>query len=196
MIHHLLHSMPILLSATALAASFVVLFVGRRMGRIAFRHALAPALFLGAHGAVGLVMFLGRELGISHQSVGTIATMLDATSIALIVWMLVDAASAIAQVRAELHASRIRAREYERARRDYETLMRHRIANPLQVLSGGVATLRELDEVLDATDRGTLLAAMADAARQVEHAALAPDPISVEEHGLAGRPRLAIAAAS
>lgn len=189
MFEHLLHHVPVAMSVAALLAAAVVLQFGRRIGGRGVRHALAPALFLGAHGLVGVTMFAGRELGAPREQIGTIAATLDIMSVALLVWMLVDAWSAIASVRAELGASRIREREYERARLDYERLMRHRIANPLQVVSGGITTLTELDDVLSDADRVMLLAAMAEAAQQVEHVALAPDPISVEERGLAGRPQ-------
>jgi hypothetical protein len=193
--HELTHLLPIAFSTAAVIAACLVLITGQRLGPRTLRHALAPSLFLGAHGLVGLVLFTGRELGMARSHVGTIAATLDVASIALLAWMLVDAAGAVAQVRAELQASRLREREYERARRDYEILMRHRIANPLAVLGGGVRTLEELDGVLSAADRAQLLRAMAQAAEQVEHAALAPDPVAPEERGLAGRPCVRLAPA-
>jgi signal transduction histidine kinase len=81
-----------------------------------------------------------------------------------------------------------RANEYERALRDYRRLARHRIANPLAVVRGGAATLRELE--LDEAQRAEIVRAIEEAALELERVALHPEPERPEERGLRPRPEL------
>lgn len=69
--------------------------------------------------------------------------------------------------------------EYSRALLDYTQLVRHRIANPLTAVIGGVQTL--LDVELDRATRRELLQAMLASARRLEEVALHPERISREE---------------
>lgn len=90
-----------------------------------------------------------------------------------------------------LHASKEQAehsaREYERALHDYTRVMRHRLANPLTAIRGGVTTLREVD--LPEQDRRRLLQAIDEQARELESVALHPERAGVEEHELDAVPR-------
>lgn len=80
--------------------------------------------------------------------------------------------------------------EYRRALRDYTQLTRHRLANPLTALTGGVATLIDLDGVLDAETRMQVLHAMRDTAERLERAVLHPELVSDEEVELRPVPEL------
>ena len=76
--------------------------------------------------------------------------------------------------------------EYSRALVDYRRLARHRLANPLTVLRGGITALRSLD--LNPRERDEVLDALEDACRKLEHVALDPQPLSPEERGLEPKP--------
>ena len=80
------------------------------------------------------------------------------------------------------------AREYERARRDYEQLVRHRIANPLAVVQGVALTLRDHPE-LPADTRRSLVASLVAASDELVDVSLEPEQRSAEEHGLQAVPR-------
>ena len=94
----------------------------------------------------------------------------------------------------ELHQSREPARqaaeEYHRALLDYNQLVRHRIANPLTAIGGGIRTL--LNHDLDGTTQRQLLAAMLEKAQELERVALDPAVIRAEEALLAPAPRRAV----
>lgn len=78
------------------------------------------------------------------------------------------------------------AAEYRRALLDYTQLVRHRIANPLTAITGGIETLlaRELDP---ATQRA-LLQAMREMAGELARVALNPETSRPEEDGLSPSP--------
>ena len=102
-----------------------------------------------------------------------------------------DAHQAAKRMRVALRISRATATEYERARRDYEQLMRHRIANPLAVVDGGIDTLLRYGDQIDDSTRRDLLLAMADSTRRLRD--FTPDPASrtTEEVNLHATPRFA-----
>jgi signal transduction histidine kinase len=83
----------------------------------------------------------------------------------------------------------IKEAEYERALVDYRRLMRHRIANPLTALRGGIQSLRDLH--LSREDQAILVDSVLEAVGRLEHVALNPSPLGKEEAALEGRPRLA-----
>jgi signal transduction histidine kinase len=83
----------------------------------------------------------------------------------------------------------LKEREYERALTDYRRLMRHRVANPLAALRGGVQSLRELPN-LGHEEQQTLLENVYEATRRLENVAFDPSPLSGEEKPFGGRPQL------
>jgi signal transduction histidine kinase len=88
-------------------------------------------------------------------------------------------------VRGALHTideAAIRAREYERARRDYASLLRHRIANPLMTIEGAARTLRAHRG--DDESREQLLDTIVEASESLEKISLDPQLKSPEEMGL------------
>lgn len=80
------------------------------------------------------------------------------------------------------------AREYERARHDYEQLVRHRIANPLAVVQGIALTLHDHPE-LPADTRRSLVASLVAASEELVDVSLEPTQRSLEEHELHAVPR-------
>lgn len=93
-------------------------------------------------------------------------------------------------LQAQLHDAkepvRQAAAEYRRALLDYTQLVRHRIANPLTAITGGIETLLARD--LDAPTRTALLEAMLQMADELGRIALHPEVIRPEETGLAPSP--------
>ncbi len=81
-----------------------------------------------------------------------------------------------------------RGAEYERALRDYRQLIRHRMANPLQVICGMSRTLLEREELDTETSRG-MLEHILEQANRLERIALDPVTLTVEEAELRPRPR-------
>ena len=76
--------------------------------------------------------------------------------------------------------------EYERALADYRALARHRLANPLVAIRGGIETLRARE-----LDRETTLAILSDIAQEaerLERIALDPSATRAEEQDLRPRP--------
>lgn len=87
------------------------------------------------------------------------------------------------------------AREYERARRDYEQLVRHRIANPLAVVQGVALTLQDHPE-LPADTRRSLITSLVAASEELVDVSLEPAQRSVEERELHAIPRARVGASA
>lgn len=75
------------------------------------------------------------------------------------------------------------AREYARAGRHYEQLVRHRLFNPLAVVRGAAETMRARPE-LDRDTREQLLDSIIEASHRMEHASLHASSEAAEEHEL------------
>ena len=69
------------------------------------------------------------------------------------------------------HAARLRSAEYQRALHDYRQVMRHRIANPLQVISGTATTMIDHPD-LDSPTRRTMLESILRAASDLQRSTL------------------------
>ena len=94
-------------------------------------------------------------------------------------------------VRGALHTvdeAKLRAREYERARRDYTSLLRHRIANPLMTIEGAARTLRARRG--DQEKQEQLLETIIEASQNLEKISLEPRPRGAEELDLEPVPRI------
>lgn len=70
--------------------------------------------------------------------------------------------------------------------RAYRTLMRHRIANPLQVIGGMATTLRDVDD-LPPTTRRAMLSAIVDATERLADISCSPAPTDLVEARLQAR---------
>ena len=106
----------------------------------------------------------------------------------------VQARALEAEIRAkwdELQEAKRPAREaaadYRRALLDYTQLVRHRIANPLTAVTGGISTLLERD--LDRATQLQLLEAMLEQAQELERVALHPETLRAEEATLTPTPQ-------
>jgi signal transduction histidine kinase len=80
-----------------------------------------------------------------------------------------------------------RQREYARALVDYRALARHRLANPIAIIHGGIVTLRE-SRGLTAEERDRLLDSILAAAAHLSRVALDPTLQGSEEDGLQPEP--------
>lgn len=88
----------------------------------------------------------------------------------------------------------LRAREYERARRDYTSLLRHRIANPLMAIEGAARTLRARRG--DEQKREQLLESIISASESLKTISLDPRSRRAEELELEPVPRIGSEVAS
>lgn len=80
--------------------------------------------------------------------------------------------------------------EYTRATRDYKSLVDHRLANPLTVISGAAETLLALDAVpLNPMQQTALLKLIRDEAHRIATVSLSPRTQSPEEACLDTVPR-------
>ncbi|MBC7461955.1 MAG: hypothetical protein H7287_11385 [Thermoleophilia bacterium] len=86
-------------------------------------------------------------------------------------------------LRTQTDRARRSAERYDAALSDYERLMRHRIANPLTVISGVATTLRDGPRV-DLQQQQQLLDALMEQARVLEQVALEPFPLVPSEFGV------------
>ena len=87
-----------------------------------------------------------------------------------------------------VHEAELKAREYERAGRDYASLLRHRIANPLMTIEGAARTLRARRG--DEEKREQLLESIIEASQNLERISLEPRLKSAEEIELEPVPRV------
>jgi signal transduction histidine kinase len=182
---------PIIGTTTMFLAALAVLLLGRRHGRALSARTLLPAAYLGLHALVGGLLFVGHRFALPRGDVHLVTSLLDLVGLVVLVLAIVDMDHVARGVRRDLERSRSEAAEYERARRDYETLMRHRIANPLAVVSGGIGTLADHGERMDPGTRKLLLDEMAAALERLELVETLPSPRSVEERDLDGIARIA-----
>jgi signal transduction histidine kinase len=171
-------------------AAVAVLFVGSRNGHTLSAPTLLPVAYLALHAVIGVMLFVGHRYELDRQHVMALTTTLDLIGIVVLGLAIWDMDRVARSVRHEIAASKAEAAEYDRARRDYEQLMRHRIANPLTVVSGGIATLRAHGEHLDAATRKLLLDDITAALGRLELVETMPTAQSVEEFALDAVPHV------
>jgi signal transduction histidine kinase len=158
------------IGVTGLLAAIMVLLTGRRIGLPHPRYALALAAFLGLHGLGHVLLVANHQLHVLPRGIDmALALTFDVAAAGMLAYLLWSAYRVAARVTSSIDEATMRAEEYERARRDYVALMRHRIANPLTVLRGGAQTMLSLDQLPTAT-RHELLEAMLEAASSLESA--------------------------
>lgn len=190
MLHTAFQYAPIVGTAALCLAALAILVVGSRNGRTLSTQTLLPAAYLVLHAVVGGLLFLGHRWQLDRAHVMEMTTVLDLVGMIVLGLAIWDMDRVARSVRREIAASRAEAAEYDRARRDYEQLMRHRIANPLTVVSGGIETLRTYGERLDAGTRALLLDDISEALARLDLVEVTPTPVSVEEHCLDAVPRV------
>jgi signal transduction histidine kinase len=117
------------------------------------------------------------------------SVLADGLTVVVLVLLLFGIERMIRGLQAVENEAAVREAEYERALFDYRRLMRHRIANPLAAVRGGIQSLRDLPD-LSPEDRAILLDSADEAVQRLEHVALNPRPLGREEAALEGRPRI------
>lgn len=167
----------LVLAALELALALVVLRYLWRFGR-SFPWLGALMLYFAFRGSARLYAAIA----------GTESESLALTSDALLVVVLLLTTAGLGRTVRALHLAlddaRIRAEEYERAVVDYRRLARHRLANPLTVVGGGIRTLRLRGRELPPAEADALLASIEEAVERLERISLAPDELAPEEHEL------------
>jgi signal transduction histidine kinase len=164
------------------AALAVVLlrYVGR-LGR-SFPWLVALVAFFGVRAA-------GRVyVGFAGEEPAALAYASDGLLVLVLVLLLVGIERTVVGLRLAQDEAAYREREYARALADYRALARHRLANPITAIRGGIASLTELPD-LNGAERRALLDMVAREARRLEHVALDPDRLGGEERRLRPRPR-------
>ena len=131
-----------------------------------------------------------RALSIAHGTVSEsrIDLSTDLLLAGVLVGLLFSADRMIRGFAASRDEATYRAQEYERARRDYTQVVRHRIANPLTVILGAAETLQA--QLADPATTAALLQAVKDSAVQIQEASLEPQRGGVEEHDLDAIPHV------
>lgn len=118
-----------------------------------------------------------------------LSVLVDGLAVVLLGLLLLGIHKMIRGLQAVEDEAALKEREYERALTDYRRLMRHRVANPLAALRGGIQSLRELPN-LGREEQQTLIENIYEATRRLENVALDPRPLSGEEKPLDGRPQI------
>jgi signal transduction histidine kinase len=116
------------------------------------------------------------------------ATVLDALALVVLVAVLVQSRTIVRGAAATVDLARLRAADYERARRDYTQVVRHRMMNPLTVIEGAARTL-EAETKLDPGLRRDLLKTIIDSALVLKETTLEPEKRDSLERGLTAVPQ-------
>ena len=172
-------SLNLALGVIQLVLAALVLRNLGRFGR-AFPWLTALMAFFALRGVDRLYVALADEEPVVFSAV------LDGLLLVILVLLLVGLEGTVRGLRIAIDDAELRTVEYERALADYRTLARHRLANPLSAIRGGITTLREVD--VDPETRERLLAMIAEEARRLEQVALDPEPTRPEERALRPRP--------
>jgi signal transduction histidine kinase len=117
------------------------------------------------------------------------SVLVDGLAVVLLSLLLFGVERMVQGLQAVEDEAALRESEYDRALADYRRLMRHRIANPLTALRGGIQLLAELPN-LRHEDRDQVLESVRAATEKLERVALDPDPVGAEEASLDARPRI------
>jgi signal transduction histidine kinase len=163
----------------------LALIVARRLGRLggAFPWLGALTAFFALRGLTRLA-----ETSAGGR-VEKLAVPVDALLVVALILLIAGLDRTIRGLMLAEDAARYRESEYERALSDYRRLARHRLANPLTAVRGGIAALQSLNG-LDDGKRAELLEMVAREVARLEAVTLEPLTRSPEERGLRPRPSL------
>ena len=112
-----------------------------------------------------------------------LSPLTDALVLVALVLLLVGLERTVTGLRAAYEEADMLQEQYARALTDYATLTRHRLANPLAALRGGIVTLREVD-TLSGAERELLLEMLERETIRLERISLDPRRLSAEERRL------------
>jgi len=131
-----------------------------------------------------------RVVNVANDDVATgMDLALDWLLLPVLVLLVLNTDRMIRGFRAAHDEAEFRQKEYERARLDYEQLVRHRLMNPVAVIKAAAITLRA--GVVEPPMQTQLLEAMEQAATAIEHTTLEPERRGIEEGSLDAVPRTA-----
>jgi signal transduction histidine kinase len=167
----------------------LALVVGIRLGSHvrAFPWLAALIVFFGLRAATRIYSAFAEERA------ETLTLPIDVLLIAALILLIVGIERTGRGLVLAENEAQYREQEYRRALADYRRLARHRLANPLSVIRGGVIALKTLE--LSDEDRRKLLESMEAECERLEKVALEPEPAGAEERRLRPRPDLRPSAA-
>jgi signal transduction histidine kinase len=165
--------------AIAIAVVFELVRLRRGLPRVAI---LLIAFFV----VDGIVAINRPDHLLGYSS--TLDAVLTAIDMVVLVGLLVYVRRLVRGALQTVDEAKLKAGEYERARRDYARLLRHRIANPLMTIGGAARTLRAKRG--DEANREQLLESIIEASENLERISLEPQAIRAEERELEPAPRL------
>ncbi len=174
----------LLVAAVNVAVAVFLALEARRIGLPIPRLVLALVLFFVLTGAAR-VNHPDPLFGYN----ASLAAAFDGASLLVLAFLLVNVRRLARTAVATLDEARYRAHEYERARRDYRQLVRHRILNPVTAIRGCAYTL-QTEAGADPELRDELVRAILDASRVLEQVTVEPDRRGPEERGLRPLPRV------
>ena len=151
-----------------------------RFGR-AFPWLAALMAYFGLRGAARLAS------AFTDNGAEVFEAVTDVVLVVVILLLIVGIERTVSGLALALDAARLRESEYERALHDYRALARHRLANPLTAILGGLRTLREMPDLPRETQL-ELLDGVEAAARELERVSLDPTVGGPEERDLNPRP--------
>lgn len=169
-----------------LVGGFIILRSRRWLGRLSL-----PWIALGMFFVLRAVARLYDAIyaGDPDRDAQALGLLVDGLLAVALIVVLFTSDNIIRSVTAQVDAARYRAQEYERARRHYEQVVRHRLFNPLTVIKGAAVTLRD-EPRLDPISREQLLDSIIDASDTLETVSLVPERRDELERELDAIPRL------
>lgn len=179
--------------ATALVLGFLNLVFVVVLVRITLRFGtrfpgiyLVPAYFL-----LRTVQHFWEYFDATVPSPSPIHVLTDLALICLAAYLVVTIGRTLGRLTSTLDETERVAREYRRALHDYERLVRHRLANPLTVISSGLETMDALgDAPANHEHRTKVLETMRQASNDLQYVSLAPSPLRPEERELDPTPHV------
>lgn len=175
--------MNVVTAAVTLIVAVLVVWRARRLGLGYPRLVVVLALFFGMW-TIDRLVSPGTPIGYRPF----VDALADVAIIVLLAVLIRDASRLTNAIMSTVHEAEYRAVEYERAKRHYAQVVRHRIANPLTVIKGAALTLEA--GTVDAALRRELARAIVDSAALIEATSLAPEPAGREEHELDAMPHV------
>jgi signal transduction histidine kinase len=173
--------LSLLVGALQLALALVVGARLRRYGR-AFPWLAALTVFFALRGVMRIYQAFAGEVP------EALALPVDFLLLVVLVLLIVGVDRTGRGLTLAENEAHYREEEYRRALADYRRLARHRLANPLSVIRGGVIALKTLD--LEPADRAQLLDSMERESERLQEIALEPNAERPEERVLRPRPEL------
>lgn len=175
---------------TALLQGFfrlaVALFILLELRRLALGSP-PVAVALGAFFLVNGAASLNDSELIGYEP--TLAAALDLGSVLVLGFLLVSARRLVRATLFTVDEAAYQMHEYERARRDYQSVVQHRMFGPLATIRSAAETIRS-GLVPAGKPTRDLLDTIVEASEELEYVVLEPEQRRLEERGLEPIPRL------